>query len=813
MIAPVRRAGHRVTPYTLGAEQLSAGSTLGSPRGVIVVKATGAIEKFFSPEVGTDAFGSLQLRYWDGRSGIALRRQSSRVTIAPDREEHAIEFSGGVEVLERIFAYISAPHGADLHAVAPPAAYYHVELRNGGESAVHIATYAAIRLRGGFERQTQADFDAGLQAFVVRSQAAPKMVRIAACSVAPTSHEVTTDIAKAAASTFPGRLSNRSVGTADDPIGILHLEHHLEPGESALFYFVLTFALDGEESSQRSFASLPACADAMAQTRKYYETVLDRAVVMTPDAQINRGVLWAKANMLRSLLLTDRGWCLVNDPTQTTKSVARDTSWFAFGADYVMPWFARDSLCWFAEHLTPEGMVVEWYDTRDGKTETYGLNINDNTPLLILALRHHYCVTGDRDFLERVFAPTVRAGRYIVSRRGARGLVWCHADGTGSRGVVGWRNAIQGYRLAGATTELNSECYAALRAVSLMAQELGDAATQAEFARHADELRASINEHLLDHSRGLYYLTIGEGGRPQTDVTCDLVFPILFGVAPDDIATNVIATLSRPEFWSAAGLHTIPRDSLDYGPVDGSGLLGGVWAGPTFWFAYAAARYNPELTAEALAITFKHYAEDPLRYNTVPGQFCEWLHGETLTNQGMMLSPWFAPKYLWAALEAAAGLTCDVTPIEVRARLPRTWSWIGVRNVMLRGEDTSWFTVRIGERLVTYATGAMAIDASRRYERDVSDEFRVTGDGVAWIGLQRSDSIVVLLGNTVDRTMPIAVVAEDLALPRNAALRRYDSLSGTWHREELTDARRLADGLPVNLDRRGFCLLEWSAPG
>ena len=47
---------------------------------------------------------------------------------------------------------------------------------------------------------------------------------------------------------------------------------------------------------------------------------------------------------------------------------------------------------------------------------------------------------------------------------------------------------------------------------------------------------------------------------------------------------------------------------------------------------------------------------DPRRNNTVPGQFSEWLHGETLTNEGMMLSPWDPPRYLWAAVEGAAGL-------------------------------------------------------------------------------------------------------------------------------------------------------------
>ncbi len=46
-------------------------------------------------------------------------------------------------------------------------------------------------------------------------------------------------------------------------------------------------------------------------------------------------------------------------------------------------------------------MIVEYYDIRNEKTADYGLNINDNTPLLILAWLHHYHATGDRDFSSR----------------------------------------------------------------------------------------------------------------------------------------------------------------------------------------------------------------------------------------------------------------------------------------------------------------------------------------------------------------------------------------------------------------------------
>jgi hypothetical protein len=35
------------------------------------------------------------------------------------------------------------------------------------------------------------------------------------------------------------------------------------------------------------------------------------------------------------------GWCFVNDPGRSNNSVGRDTAWFAYGADYLAPEFAR----------------------------------------------------------------------------------------------------------------------------------------------------------------------------------------------------------------------------------------------------------------------------------------------------------------------------------------------------------------------------------------------------------------------------------------------------------------------------------------
>jgi hypothetical protein len=117
----------------------------------------------------------------------------------------------------------------------------------------------------------------------------------------------------------------------------------------------------------------------------------------------------------------------------------------------------------------------------------------------------------------------------------------------------------------------------------------------------------------------------------------------------------------------------------------------------SFWFAFAAARFSPEFMAHALAASFRHYSRDPHRNKTVPGQFSQWLHGETLVNQGMTLSPWFPPRYLWAAIEGAGGLNSSGGSPSVTPRLASDWKWLGVRNVPYRDRTLTWFVVRTPE--------------------------------------------------------------------------------------------------------------------
>ncbi|HEX5273734.1 MAG TPA: hypothetical protein VFW34_00465 [Candidatus Rubrimentiphilum sp.] len=801
--ASIIGTGERIAVYDISDTEMAIGSTLGAPRIAIIIKATGAIDHIYAPDAGQAMLGTIVVHHWDEESGINLRPKQGSFHIQPDRQEHVFELSNGVEVTEQVFVLNSKPVGDELD---PPAAFYLLTLKNDTEKAARIATYAFAQLKGSLGSDVKVSYDKKRHAFVVTNHSQQESARVFGALNNPESYEVGHDHGKASADSAPGPLSCELEVIGSDPLGTLHFSSTLKPHSKVRIGLKIAFSLEGAQDALRLYEAAGTGDAAREATREYYASILERTVLITPDAEVNRGVLWAKANMLRVLLRAPTGWCFVNDPTRSNNSVARDTAWFAMGADFILPQFARESLLWYVEHLEPSGKVIEYYDVRNGAPADYRLNINDDTPLLILALWHHYNTSGDRDFLAHVYPRALKAARYILSQRNDQGLVWCTADGVADWGIVGWRNVIDGYRLSGATTELNSECFAALRTIAQMARVLDKGDDDLEFQEHARGLRAAINTHLFDPDRRLYYLNIDVDGSIGTDVTADLVFPVMFGVADNDVAAHIISKLSVAEFWTAAGIRTVPRTSPMYSPTFGYGLLGGVWSNATFWFAMAAAHFNPEFMASALSTSFKHYAQDPRRSNTVPGQFSEWLHGETLSNRGMMLSPWFPPHYLWAAIEGPAGLNLAFDVPSVTPRLAPDWKWLGVRNVLFRGKRLSWFAIRQPD-LRTYSTFAFeGLGDGTVFDSDCSKDVQLTGADAAAMALKRGNDYTILVGNTTDRTITTA-----LCLKVNSVasyhMRSYSSLRGEWV-DQVISAEDLQQGRALELDRHGFCALE-----
>ena len=802
----IGRSG-RTAIYQVPDDEMAVGSTLGGPKVAAIIKANGSIEKVFSIDQGCVLFGTMILRHYDAVTGMYLSQSApGTYIIHPERQQHTYQLTTDISVHEDIFVLSGRP-GED-GAVDPPAVYQTVELRNDGHRPADIMTYAYAVLRGETEHDVETAYDKRRRAIIAWNRSRPEQCRIFGCSVPPQSYETTLDASKAVLEHCPGRLSDKA--DADiDPLGVFQHCSHLDPGQSIRLTYLLSFG-DGRKGALENFDACPDADAALERTRDFYGEVLSRAVVLTPDPWVNQGVLWSKANMLRVETKAPTGWCFTNDPTRSNNSVARDTSWFAFGGDYLTPEFVRDSLLAYVKRQEKSGMIVEYYDIRTGKTADYGLNINDNTPLLIMALWHHFNLTGDKSFLKEVYPAAEKATRYVLSQRNDQGLVWCTATGTSDWGIVGWRNVIPNYRLSGATTEVNSECYAALTTISQMARELGKHEDSEHFSHEAATLKDAINTHLYNPENGLYYLNIDLNGRPRTDITSDLVFPVMFGVADDRTVAAIVRRLSNEDFWTEAGIRTSPRDAPMYTPDGGWGLLGGVWVGVSFWYAFAAATYSPEFMAHALSVSFRNYAVDPRRKNTVPGQFSEWLHGETLVNEGMMLSPWFPPRYLWAAVEGMAGFEVINGVMSVSPRLAPEWKWLAVERLPFRGDYLTWFAARIeGDvRIYTNFVAPTSTKPYVSYEDDISTSVHAAGDSVCTVGLRQGQKLVVLVGNTAERTFTTSVRVGD-GLSGRYRLRTYHSMLNEWiEGDTLIPTDKLERGLSVELERRGFAVLE-----
>ncbi len=803
MSARIFGSGERISVYEIDDTELAVGSTLGGPKGAIVIKASGALEKFYSSDLGVTLMAGVAIGFWDAPTGAARAKIDGRFRIHPHLQEYEYRIDEGVTVLERLFVLNRFPIGP---RVDPLTAYLTIEIRNDSHEARVVDSLAGALLRGNTNRDVRVRYDAALRAAIAWNAGSPEQGRVLGVSLAPKGFEVTGDHAKMNAPHFPGALSNAIARNLADPIALFHHRHRLAPGARRRFFFTMTASPAGARGARRAFSAAPAAATALAQTRRHYGKILGESIVVTPDVNVNRGVLWAKANMLRTQLYAPTGWCFVNDPTRSNNSVGRDTASFVLGSDYVTPEFSRESLRWYLRHAERSGKVVEFYDVRNGEPSDYGLNVNDDTPLVILALAHHYRVTGDVEFLRESYAAARRAAEYLLSQRDARGLIWCTATKTGEEGIVGWRNIIDDYRISGASTEVNSECYGALVAMAALAAGLGKKQDVERFEREAAALRRAINEHLRDPRTGLYYLNIDVDGQPCSNVTVDMIFPVMLGVADHETAARIVSRLSVPSFWTEAGIRTVARDDLEYSPTRSWGLLGGVWVGMTFNFALAAARFNSGLMAYALGTSFQHYSRDPGRHNTVPGQFSEWLHGETLANQGMMLSPWYPPRYVWAAIEGACGLDVRRAQLACNPRLAPQWKWLGARNVPFAGKRLTWFAARLPEPTL-YANFECASEMNlEAYDRDVTPMLQL-GDDVTEIALQRGPNYVILLGNTAPRTIttPLRFARK---LRGTYHVRYFTSLLGEWAHRQSVDGRELERGLAVDVDAQGFSVIE-----
>ncbi len=508
--------------------------------------------------------------------------------------------------------------------------------------------------------------------------------------------------------------------------------------------------------------------DTEAAIKRYLRT----ARLWTPDPLIDRGVQWAKVNMLRVQKEYKWGSGFTNNPPGDIV-VGRDSAWFLFGNNYfAQPWSRRLLALWLRAGMEVSGKFTEYF-TASGDPifrDDYGLNINDNTPLLILAAHHYYSLTGDTGFLNDVYPALLNSANYILAQReiGEKdhdGLVWCDSVETSVRGICGWRNIISGYNLAGAVTEINAECYRALAATADLANAMGDEANQARLEAAAGELRDAIQKHLSSHSTSnpFYHLNIGPGGQPVDDMTADLVYPVLFGASDPAASQAILQELFSSHLWvsagdGAGGLRTVSSaqgGKWGYRPEASQGdygLLGGIWPNLALWAARAAfAEDQPDLGLKALRATFLlSERQNPGRHNFVPGEFPEYFSADNLLQRGMPLSPFVPPIFVWSALEGLLGVTPHASGLKVNPVLPGGWDWVAASRLPYRGQSISILAVRDDHTL--YTTAPVETDwKSVVAPEALQQRYRFHPHGKAfWLVVPGREGLVVIAASSIE---------------------------------------------------------------
>ncbi len=852
------RARHvdELPSYVVPDTDLEMGASLGNSSCWVTTKGTGDIESVFSTFLGQKVIGALCVRYsGTGRrlqrpfqeGGVqplhdGARRQDGQIQLysqTPGRFElhpafqrHEYELPGNIQVDETVFVpSVTSPLHAQEHLeMESPIIYQVVRLRSRAALPAHLRIYGYAQMQGATPADLSANYDPSLGqgALVAHNQSHPDWVRIFGVSglqVRVSRWETSFDDRQIYETTNVSLLHN-DTSASGSILGALQVDVDLQPGESTQFAFMTVFSHQGETRARQIFNAALDYNYALAKTVEYYNRLAEVSQVMTPDPQVNLGVTWAKVNMLRVMANYPTGPAFTNDPSLSSAVVGRDVCWFSLGCDFLLPEFSRSLLESLAARQRENGLILEYYNAVTDERADNGFNINDNTPLFIWAAWHHYLATKDEDFLQRIYPAVWKAGQCILRARDTeldeipaerkRGLITCTARGVETLGIAGWRNIIPNYTLNGAVTEVNAECALALRVAARMAEARGTPESHQDarvFSEAGEALTQAINTHLINPETGLYYLNIDLDGNIHTDVTADEIYPVMFEVAPDEVAYRIITRLNTLDFWTPAGIRTVSRMSPNYDPYRQWGLVGGVWPGVTWWYAFAAAKYHPEFMVQALRISFEHYARDPKKNNTVPGQFSEWMDGESLVNRGMRLSPWEPPRFVLAAIQGICGVTIRTGTLTFNPLIPENWKWVGMRRFPYHGHEIAFFGTRQPDGPHVYATNsfeATAQNASKHlYDEDVTTRVYTRNPLAQQIGFRKPGEVLICLGSSAAQTMLFPMRLDNL-LERSKTYQAeiYSSEWNRWIIGETGPGNELEESA-IQIEAGGYRLLRF----
>jgi glycogen debranching enzyme len=338
----------------------------------------------------------------------------------------------------------------------------------------------------------------------------------------------------------------------------------------------------------------------------------------------------------------------------------------------------------------------------------------DSTPLYVMLAGAYLERTGDMATI-RALWPNIEAALKWIRQYGDR-------DGDGfveygrrtAEGLAnqGWKDSHDsifhqtGALAAGpiAVVEVQAYVYAAWRAGSAIATQLGHSGSATEYAERAEALRRAFDSSFYDEALGTYVLALDGDKRPCRVRTSNAGHALLTGIAYAERAAAVVRTLMDAPSFSGWGIRTLDAAESRYNPM--SYHNGSVWPHDNALIAAGVARYG--YRREAARIFEAQFAASTyIDLRRLPELFCGFprqrRQAPTFYPVACMPQAWAAAAPLFM-LQSCIGINFDLDRAQVtfdQPALPSFLDEVVLRNLKIGGAVTDLALRRSGADVVT----------------------------------------------------------------------------------------------------------------
>ena len=495
----------------------------------------------------------------------------------------------------------------------------------------------------------------------------------------------------------------------------LELKLHYEPKRDRNRYFPLLMAV-GRDVETASNAALEQKIDRLGSSLgKVYAAHADAyagmekelTAIRTPDAGFNDAFSWAAISIeqLRAKALPTNEVGLVAGYYASGDSARPGFGWF-FGRDALYTLYAvngfgdfalsRQELEFLIARQREDGKMMHEYSQTaafvDWKSLPYMYAAADATPLFLTAMLDYVRVTGDVEFLRKHRDAVEKAWRFETTHDADGDGIYDNSQGTGW--VESWPPGMPKQEIYLALLDQQAS-----RAMAMLAQLLGDAATADAATKRAAAVGKTIEAEYYDASREAYVFSKNDSVMDRTAT----VYPAIgWWNGADGGLAHADASFTRwasHDFSTDWGLRDVAASDPLYDPI--SYHQGSVWPLFTGWMSLAEYRAGRALSGYA------HLMQNADQTTTQDlGAVTELLSGDFFVPFGRSTSHqlWSSAMIVTPALRGMFGIDVDALAHTVRLdpHLPATWDHAEVERLHVGESVCALAYARGGRELVVH---------------------------------------------------------------------------------------------------------------